>query len=189
MKKRIAAARVVPAALAVLAGCASVLPRPVAGETVLLRLSPAAAGRSLALAQALDVEAAGQRHTVQALLEVDAASVRLVLLQFGQPIARLAWDGRALQQQRAQVLPAQISAERILSDLQLVQWPAAAIAQALPAGWQLREHDEAGVAQRELMQGDALVARVRYPSAGLAELQQLRDGYRLRIESKPLDGQ
>jgi hypothetical protein len=29
----------VPAALAVLAGCASVLPRPVAGETVLLRLS------------------------------------------------------------------------------------------------------------------------------------------------------
>jgi hypothetical protein len=166
-----------------LAGCAST---PPASEAPLLRLSPASAGRSLALAQRLDIEARGRRQTVEALLEVDAASVRLALLQLGRPLARLEWDGRSLQQERAPGVPAALSAERILSEMQLVQWPTDAIRAGLPAGWSLQEGE--GGALRELRQGDQPVLRVRYLSPQVAELEHLRDGYRLRIESTTVGG-
>jgi hypothetical protein len=159
---------------------------PASRDAPLLRLSPASAGRTLALAQRLDIEAPGRRQTVEALLEVDASGVRLALLQLGRPLARLAWDGRTLQQERAPGVPDNLSAERILSEMQLVQWPAAAIREALPAGWSLRESE--GGAVRELVQGDDVVMRVCYASPQLAELEHLRDGYRLRIESLPAGG-
>lgn len=171
--------------LLALSACAS-SPPAVSPQAPLLRLSPASAGRTIALAQKLDIDARGQRQTVEALLEVDASSVRLALLQLGRPLARLEWDGRQLQQERAPGVPESLSAERILSEMQLVQWPADAIRAALPSGWSLRESE--GGAQRELLQGDAPVIRVRYPSPQLAELEHLRDGYRLRIESTPVGG-
>lgn len=180
------------ATVALLLGCAGVrapqpAPVPVPGEP-LLQLPPASLGAPLSLAQHLDIDAHGERRSVDALLEADAASVRLALLQFGQPVARLEWDGRELHEQRLPGVPAQLRADRILSELQLVQWPAAAVRGGLPDGWTLRETGDGAGRVRELMQGDAVVIRVRYPSPGVAELEHLRDGYRLHIESTAADG-
>ncbi|WP_372524500.1 DUF3261 domain-containing protein [Piscinibacter sp.] len=166
---------------ALLLGCAT----PPAGhrEAPLLRLAPAALGRTLALQQQLVVEARGQTQRVDVLLEADADAVRLALLNLGQTVARLEWDGQQLQETRAAWWPAEVRSERILSDLQLVWWPADAVRAALPAGWAL----SASPAQRELVEGSELVTVVRYLSPTLVELDNRRAGYRLRIESVPLN--
>jgi hypothetical protein len=173
------------AAAVLLAGCAGTLPQAAPDSTPLLRLPPAALGRSLALQQRLDVFVHGRApQQVEVLLEADAQAVRLALVSLGQTAATLQWDGQQLQETRAPWWPAAVRGERILSDLQLVLWPAEAVRAALPTGWTL----EASTEQRVLrLNGDA-VATVRYAGAQHAELVNLRDGYRLAIESRSLGG-
>ncbi|MEY4561377.1 MAG: hypothetical protein RLZZ618_654 [Pseudomonadota bacterium] len=149
-----------------------------------LRLSPASLGRTLSLQQQLSVTARGQTQRIEVLLEADDKAVRLALVSLGQTAARLEWDGVSLKETRATWLPAAVSAERILSDLQLVMWPAEAVRQALPAGWTL----QADVQQRVLAQGGETVTTVRFPQPGRADLTQSRDGYELRIDSRDLSG-
>ena len=96
-----------------------------------LALSPAALGGTLALEQRLVFEHGQRSDTVDALVEADAHVVRIVLHRQGQVLLRLAWDGKELQQERAEQLPDTLSAQRVLADLQLVYWPAEAINQAL----------------------------------------------------------
>ena len=147
-----------------------------------LRLAPAALGRSLALHQQLVVEAAGETHRLDVLLEADASQLQLALLTAGQTAARLQWDGRELRHTSASWWPRTVSAERVLSDLQLVLWPAHAVCEALPAGWTLEADDGTRVLRLE---GRA-VATVRYEDALQAELVQHAQGYRLRVVSRPL---
>jgi hypothetical protein len=147
----------------------------------LLRLSPAALGQTLALHQRLTVDAQGRRQQLEVALEADTKGVRLAVLDLGQIVARLEWDGRELQESRAAGWPEAVRGERILSDLQLVYWPAEAIRPALPAGWTLAT--QGGV--RSLQFGDLAVMQVRYPAAGVAELENLLQGYRIRIDSRP----
>ena len=169
------------------AGCVSSPPadtdRP--GAAPLLRLSPQALGRSLVLQQQLTVAVRGQTHRLDVLLEADPAAVRLALVSLGQTAARLEWDGAQLKETRAAWLPSAVSSERILSDLQLVLWPAEAVRAALPPGWALAVADDRS---RTLRQGDETVETVRYPTATRAELVQHRDGYRLDIESRAVEG-
>ncbi|WPB57081.1 DUF3261 domain-containing protein [Xylophilus sp. GOD-11R] len=160
----------------VLGGCALLRP---AAPLPLLRLSPASLGADIFWQQRLDVEAAGTVRELDALLEVDADAVRLVVMALGQTLVRIDWDGQALREQRAPGLPAIVSGERILSDLQLMLWPALAIREALPAGWTLE--DVPGT--RRLLAGAELVARIDYRTAADAELQHLRGHYRLRVRS------
>jgi len=174
------------ATLAAAAGCTTLpvpLPAP-CGQAPVLALSPSSLGRSLALHQLLLVQGAdASTHRLEALLEADAASVRLAVLGPGaQPVARLAWDGQRLERTQLPGWPASLPAQRVLSDLQLVLWPAGEIARSLPAPWTLDTHD----GERHLRCGDELVAVVRYTGASQAELSHRRDGYRIRIESKPL---
>jgi hypothetical protein len=166
-----------------LAACATLGPPVAQRGAPLLRLVPAELGRTLALQQQLVVTAAGQTHRVEVLLEADPATVRIAVLSLGQTVARLEWDGAHLQQERAAWWPAVVSGERILSDLQLVWWPADAVRAALPAGWVLRTTPN----ERELAEGAELVSVVRYLSASQVQLDNLRSGYSLRIESIPLD--
>lgn len=178
--------RCVPLLAGLLAACAmpsTVSPRAAGREVPLLRLSPTALGRTLALRQQLVVTAGGQTHRVETLLEADPEAVRLALLNLGQAVAKLEWDGRQLQETQAAWWPAVIRAERILSDLQLVWWPADAVRQALPAGWALTVSPTG----RELAEGGEVVTVVRYLSPMLVELDNPRTGYRLRIESVSLN--
>ncbi len=91
------------------------------------------------MVQQLDIQAAGQSRSLDVALEVDAQSVRMAFLQLGQTVARLEWDGRQLEQSLAPGWPKVVSAERVLSDLQLVWWPAEAVRAGLAPGWQLAE--------------------------------------------------
>lgn len=183
--RRCALALVVAVAAPWMVGCASA-PLPTANEpdSPLLRLAPASLGRTLALQQQLTVAARGQTHRLDVILEADADGVRLALMNLGQTVARLEWDGQKLNETRASWWPAAVKGERILSDLQLVLWPAPAISAALPAGWTLDAREEERVLRRE----GTVVATVNYPSATRAELVNLRDGYRLSIDSRPLGG-
>ncbi|RYY82018.1 MAG: DUF3261 domain-containing protein [Comamonadaceae bacterium] len=143
-----------------------------------LRLSPASLGRDLALQQRMTVTVNGRSELMDVAVEVDAQAVRVAVLQFGQTVARLEWDGRALVESRAPGVPDAISGARVLSDLQMVHWPVAAIAPALPRGWTVRNED--GV--RVVRAGERTVLRVRYPAPGSAELDNLEGGYRVRLD-------
>lgn len=183
LERRVAAWLLALAALLLVAGCASA-PTPTTNEpdSPLLRLAPASLGRTLALQQQLTVTARGQTRRLDVILEADADSVRLAMMNLGQTVARLEWDGRELTQTRASWWPAAVKGERILSDLQLVLWPAQAISAALPGGWTLDAQDSERVLRRQ----GTVVATVNYPSATRAELVNLQDGYRLDIDSRPL---
>lgn len=163
--------------------CASAPPRM--APELLLRLPPGALGRRLALAQQLHVWAAAREFQFEALLEADEQTLRLALLAHGRPMARLTWDGTTLTQQAAPGWPAAVSAERVLSDLILVLWPADAVAAALPAEWAL-EHGAAG---RELRWRSTLVQRVHWDQVEPGKrvlLEHLLQGYRMQIDSRAL---
>lgn len=164
------------AAAAVLAGCATQPP----AATPLLRLAPASLGRELAVVQQLDIQVAGQSRSLDVALEVDAQSVRMAFLQLGQTVARLEWDGRQLEQSLAPGWPKVVSAERVLSDLQLVWWPAAAVRAGLAPGWQLAESPQT----RELSHEGRVVVSVRKLAPEHVELIQHAEGYTVQIHTR-----
>ncbi|MCC2674998.1 MAG: hypothetical protein K0R58_1945 [Ramlibacter sp.] len=163
-----------------LAGCALPRPRGVP-EAYALRLSPASLGRELSLQQRMTVTFAGHSQQMDVALEVDAQVVRLAVLAFGQTVARLDWDGRDLRESRAPGWPPAVTGARVLSDLQLVHWPADAIRRSLPMAYTL----EADAQERVLRVGSTALARVRYPATGAAEIDNLAAGYRLRLDAWP----
>lgn len=150
----------------------------------LLRLSPASLGGSLSLQQQLWVSTRGQEHRFDVVLEADAEAVRLAVLSLGQTAARLEWDGTQLTESKASWWPSAVSGERVLSDLQLMLWPVDAIAKVLPQGWTLTQD---APNQRTLRQGEEVVATVHYVSSSVSELDQRREAYRIRVESRPLE--
>lgn len=131
------------AVVCVLGGCASAPVMTGKVERVVplqLTLAPVLLGCSLAVQQQLTVQPpSGSAQTLDALLEVDGQSVRLALFHLGQRMGALSWDGQQLQTQLSRWWPAQLSPVQVLSDMQLALWPAPAIAQALPAGWQVQD--------------------------------------------------
>lgn len=169
-----------------LASCASAPERAsskaeLSGGMPTLRLAPSALGRELALQQRLDFFHGERRESIEAMVEVDVRSVRVVMHAQGQVALRLDWDGQTLQQTRAEWLPQALTAERVLDDLQLVYWPMAAIKERLPDGWLIAESP----GSRRLMQGGELVVTVVYPAPDHARLRQRRQGYVLDIHSVP----
>lgn len=166
-------------ALLLLAGCAHPRPQAPRQELPPLRLSPAALGETISVQQRLHFSFGSQRRELDALLEVDAQEVRLLVLALGQSGVRLSWDGQTLQQQRAAWLPPAVRGERVLDDLQFVRWPVEAIRAALPEGWQLQQSP--GV-RTLLHNGTAwLVATELSPQR--VRLENLAEGYQLEIES------
>lgn len=163
-----------------LVGCATA---PAAPLSPRLRLSPASLGTTLAVQQQLTVAVGDQTHRLEVLLEADAQAVRVAVLSLGQTAARLEWDGVNLIQSSASWWPDAVSAERILDDMQLMLWPAAAVSAGLPSGWSLASSQ----GLRVLSQGGQAMVQVRYETPNISELVHLRQGYRLRVESRVLE--
>ena len=178
MQRLIAAASC--AIACVLAGCASA--PPVSHEAPQLRLAPALLGRPLNLQQHLTLQAPGRDQQLDVLLEADAHHVQMGVLAMGQVAARLEWDGTTLNETRAPWWPQAVSGSRILSDLQLTLWPVAAIQAALPAGWRLVEDGNV----RTLTQDGDVVAVITRTSPLVVELDQRREHFKLKIESRDL---
>ena len=165
--------------MAALVACAATM----AVTSPRLRLSPASLGGPVALQQQLTATVGGQTYRMDVLLEADALSVKLAVLSLGHTAARLEWDGTTLTESHAAWWPAAVSGERVLGDLQLMLWPAAAVSAALPAGWSLA----ASPGLRVLSQGSEAVVRIQYDGPMSAELTHLREGYAVRVESRALE--
>ena len=173
-------------AIAAIAGalgaCASAPPRAPASsrETPQLRLAPALLGHPLDLQQHLTLQAPGRDQQLDVLLEADERHVQLGVVAMGQVAARLEWDGTTLTEERAPWWPQAVSGSRILSDLQLTLWPAAAIQAALPAGWTLAESGDV----RTLSQDGEAVTVITRTAPAVVELEQRREHFKLKIESR-----
>lgn len=165
-----------------LAACAHAPPREHRASPA-LRLPPAALGADIVLQQRLTVSHGARIQHAEALLEVDAQALRLVLLAGPRRLLTLSFDGARIDEQRDPALPAELRGARFIDDIQLAYWPADAIRAALPADWTLV--DSARV--RTLHERGEAVTEIRYeqPSRwlGRIEIHHLRAGFRLRIES------
>lgn len=173
--------------VALLAGCASVAPP---SALPVLRLAPALLGDArFALNQRLSVtrldapEAPPQRVDVQ--LQLDAAGLLLAGFALGQRVLLMRWDGRDLSVQRHALLPAEVDTERMLRDLCLTFWPAAAVRAALPPGWTWGDVDDG----QSLQQAGVERLLLRRPGANLVEIVNRAEGYRLLIESQPQEAE
>lgn len=172
---------------ALLTGCAS---KPPASSVLpLLRLPPAALGSArYALNQRLSVtrldqpDAPPQRVEVQ--LQLDASGLLLAGFAFGQRVLLMQWDGTDLNVQRHVALPAEVDTDRMLRDLCLTFWPAAAVRAALPEGWAWVD-TAAGQALQQAGQARLVMQR---PGANIVEIVNWAEGYRLLIESQPQEG-
>lgn len=177
--QRLSAAFAMLLVAALLAGCGSA-PRGGAAWP----LSPRDLVAPLALQQRLVVERGGHSQTFDVLLEADAKGLRLVAQAMGQTAMALRWDGRRLDEQRADWLPPQVAGARVLQDLQFALWPLAALQRAAPHGWRVVE--EGG--ERQVFDGERLVVRIHQRDANGFILERPRDGYRLRVASVHLGG-
>lgn len=153
------------------------------GQPPLIQLAPASLGQAIAEQQRLALAGpSGQRISLDAMLEVDSQSVRLAFLQMGQVVARLEWDGQALRTTQVPQWPEQVSAERILSDLQFARWPLAAVRQALPPPWTMvQEEDTRHLRNRN---EDAVTFTTR--PDGQTDIHYLQSGWRLTIHAHPV---
>jgi hypothetical protein len=169
------------------AACASFVESPRIADGPIpelsLRLPPALLGRELALNQRLRIDAGGGTVVIDALLEADARSVRLALLAFERLLARLEWDGTTLTEQLAPGYPAKVSAESVLSDLTLTLWPGEAVSEALSEGWSL----DTTATSRELRWRGQPALRVRYHGTYRWVIEHLPHGYRLEVDSVPIE--
>lgn len=163
-------------------GCVTT-PPPAPPPELTLRLPPAALGAELSLAQRITVVRGAERQGFDALLEADASVVRVAALALGQRVASLSWDGERFESQVSPRVPGFVTAQRILTDVQLAWWPAAAVQAGLPADCAL-EVTETG---RVLRRGGATVVLVSYEGAAPAwrrvTLRHLERGYTLEIDS------
>ncbi len=169
-------------ALLLLAGCAAQPVREPAAELPTLNLTPASLGRELAWQQRLEITVGERSQTLEALLEIDPRQLQLGVQALGQSALTLRWDGKDLQQTRADWLPPGLDGARVLFDLQLMLWPVEQIRAALPKDWQLL--DAGG--QRRLLYRDVEILSVDYPSDRRVVLVHARDHYRLDVSSVPV---
>lgn len=154
-----------------------------------LRLSPSSLGAArYALSQRLTVsrldrsEAPVQQVDLQ--LQLDASGLLVAGFALGQRVLLMRWDGSELQVQRHPRLPAEVDTDRMLRDLCLVFWPSQAVRDALPPGWSWTDEADG---QQLRQAGEAWLTVRRHGDADV-EILNLAEGYRLRVESQPLEG-
>jgi len=171
-----------------LSACATAPSQAPRASLPILQLSPRQFGGEVSLVQRLTVERldgqATPAHTLDAMLEINAEHLRLAGFALGTRILTLNWDGHTLQETRHPLLPTLVDSHRVLRDIELVYWPATALRQALPTGWSLEE----SASERDLTQNKQRVVTIHYSAEprwrGSAVLENLSEGYRLRIESQ-----
>ncbi|MEO7997774.1 MAG: DUF3261 domain-containing protein [Gemmatimonadaceae bacterium] len=148
-----------------------------------IALSPAAFPQSISLQQHVEVEQGGKSVDFEAVLDVTPEAVTLVGLAFNQRVFTLKYDGVKLQESRSKMLPREVQAGDVLSDLQIALWPADAVRSALPAGWILKDSE----GQRVLSQSDTARTTITYSAtprwSGTITLQNHQYDYRLLIKS------
>ncbi len=160
--------------------CVTTEVRSSPGPGALLALSPGSLGRELHLAQRVTVHRGDQTWAFDAQLEADAHVVQLAAFLLGQTVAKLSWDGATMEQSHSERAPDVVTPERILSDVQLAFWPAAAVREGLPSGYSLLDDG----ARRTVLHDGRPFVSVNVGDLARVELEHHAYGYRLTIESK-----
>lgn len=155
-------------------GCATSTPR---GDLPITRLSPSSLGFELSGVQTMSVTVGGQTRSFDVALEVDGDSVRMAIMQLGQTVAKLTWNGKSLDEKIASGWSRVVSAQRVLSDLQFVWWPEEQVRNSLPEGWRLTQLSN----ERCLWFEGYLVTSATIVAPGQIELKQYSIGYTVQI--------
>ena len=129
------------------------------------------------------MEQAGRTIDFDAVLDITAEAVTLVGMAFSQRVFTLQYDGKTLQETRSPMLPKEVQAGDVLSDLQLALWPADVVRAALPVGWVLADNES----DRVLSQSDTVRTSISYSNtprwSGTISLSNRQYDYRLTIRS------
>ena len=163
-----------------LCACAALAP----GRDAAWRISPAVLGEHV-VEQQLLIRWPGGERSLDAVLEIADARLRLVLMTFGMRVMSLEYDGETLAEER--YVPHAPDGARMLNDLLAIAAPANELRRALPAGWELVE-DHAG---RVLTAAGAPRLSIRYggprgarePWQGKVTLKNHAEGYELTLVS------
>lgn len=104
-------------------------------------LSPASFGGTARLEQVLHAAYGETEMSLVCHVSVDPAQLTVLgTTALGQRVFSLSYDGRTLKSERSSFAPKELQPERIVADLQLAFWPAAALKAALAgSGWSLTE--------------------------------------------------
>ena len=127
--------------------------------------------------------------TVNCVLTVRGQTLTIVgLTAMGVRAFTIRYDGQTVQVENDLPVPAQLTPERLLADVELVYWPFDALRAAFDkVGLKLTEPF---ARTRRLRRGNRLIAEVHYggddPWRGHTWLANLEYGYTLNIESTPL---
>lgn len=164
----------------VVSACATTPKPPPPAPDFLLKLPPAGLGREVSLNQRITMVRDGDRKSFDALLEVDAAEVRVALIAMGQTLGTLTWDGKRFTSRVSTHVPPVVTAERIITDVQLAWWPEAEVRGALPEGFTLTEQPGT---RALLKDGQPFVTVTWTGDRARVVLTQHRYGYALEIDS------
>ena len=139
--------------------------------------------QTISLQQHVEVSQSGRNVDFEAVLDITPDTVTLVGLAFNQRVFTLKYDGVKLQETRSKMLPREVQAGDVLSDLQLALWPTEVVRSALPTGWTLR--DSSGT--RVLSESDTVRTTISYSAMprwnGTITLQNKQYDYQLVIRS------
>jgi len=148
-----------------------------------LALTPRSFSQTISLQQHVQVEQAGRNVDFEAVLDITPDTVTLVGLAFNQRVFTLKFDGVKLQESRSKMLPREVQAGDVLSDLQLALWPSEVVRNALPAGWTLQD----SIGTRVLSESDTVRTTITYSAnprwTGTITLANKQYDYRLVIRS------
>jgi Protein of unknown function (DUF3261) len=172
-----------------IASCAQ-LPPPAERTGPLLEppLPPATLGQELALSEVVTGDYGDHSYSMRVELEITPERLVVVgLSHLGVPLFTLEQTAADLRVQSNARGPLPFDPARMLSDLQLVHWPAGVLAAALDAR-RLRLEDRPGDCLRRVVdQGGRPLVEIVYPAPGaepaVTTLRHLDHPYRLRIEA------
>lgn len=173
--------------------CSACSPLPRRGEAASIERStvPALAAPSTApprSALQLVRAAYGVRQaTLQCAVSVTPDRLSVIgLTPVGQRLFTFAWDGHQVSAEKAPLVPDDLDAGRLLSDLQLVLWPLDALVPLWSAAGLVVSSPLPGL--RRVQRGDQLVAEVHYTEAdawhGRTWLVNFEFDYSLMIDSR-----
>ena len=95
-------------------------------------LSPSLWAQDMSVQQLLTIQAGGQQHQVQAILDISPQAVHLVILKFGRRLVTIEHTDGGTRVDKDAYVPEFIDAQQVLQDMQLVYVPQATIQSTLP---------------------------------------------------------
>ena len=126
-------------------------------------LSPSAYGRSVQIRQIITITSENTEHVVQALLLITTERLHVALLSAeGQRLATIHYNGQTLELKTASEPVHTLPAKRIVTQLQLLLWPAAAWEKSLhDTDWKIVSSNE----KRQLLFQERPEITVHYKGA------------------------